>query len=364
LLAQLFGYSTHRSSIAALGAEHPFTGGRRAFADAPATFRRRFASSLDECASGGRAERRRFDSTPELPAHAAATPKGAIFVSAIVVQDLQKLYGELRAVDGVSFTVDEGEIFGLLGPNGAGKTTTVEVLVGLRPRDAGEVRVLGMDPGDASAKLASRIGVQLQQVALYPRLTVLEMARLFASFYPRRLDPAETIAKVGLAEKADTQTKDLSGGQRQRLAIALTMVGDADLVFLDEPTTGLDPQARRSLWDLVLELKRRGKTILLTTHYMEEAERLCDRVAIVDHGRIIALDTPRQLVKEHFAERAIEFQSQALSRDGRLQGLAGVSRVHANGDDVVTLYTADVAAARRATLEDVFLKLAGRRIRE
>jgi ABC-2 type transport system ATP-binding protein len=280
--------------------------------------------------------------------------------------------------------VDEGEIFGLLGPNGAGKTTTVEMLVGLRPRDGGVISVLGLDPGQGSAKLSSRIGVQLQQVALYPRLTVLEMATLFASFYPRRLDPAETIAKVGLKEKSGTQTKDLSGGQRQRLAIALTMVGDADLVFLDEPTTGLDPQARRSLWDLVLDLKRRGKTILLTTHYMDEAERLCDRVAIVDHGRIIALDTPRQLVNQHFGERAIEFQSEALCHDEKLKTLAGVSRVHVNGDDVITLYTANVAAAvdelmrysserqspvedlvvRRATLEDVFLKLAGRRIRE
>ena len=303
---------------------------------------------------------------------------------AIEVQDLQKRYGELRAVDGISFGVEKGEIFGLLGPNGAGKTTTVEMLVGLRQRDGGRIRVLGLDPGERSKALKTRIGVQLQQVALYPRLTVLEMARLFASFYPRRLDPMETIAKVGLQDKAGTQTKDLSGGQRQRLAIALTMVGDADLVFLDEPTTGLDPQARRSLWQLILDLKGRGKTILLTTHYMDEAERLCARVAIIDHGRVIALDTPRALVEQHFAEKAIEFESALLSHDARLATLAGVSRVHANGGDVVTLYATDVAAAigdlmrysserqapvedlvvRRATLEDVFLELAGRRIRE
>jgi ABC-2 type transport system ATP-binding protein len=303
---------------------------------------------------------------------------------AIEVQDLQKRYGALAAVDGISFSVEPGEIFGLLGPNGAGKTTTVEMLVGLRQRDGGRISVLGLDPGRQSSELKTRIGVQLQQVALYPRLTVLEMATLFASFYPKRLDPAETIAKVGLQDKARSQTKDLSGGQRQRLAIALTMVGDADLVFLDEPTTGLDPQARRSLWELILDLKRRGKTILLTTHYMDEAERLCDRVAIIDHGRIIAMDTPRELVDQHFAEKAIEFESALLCHDEKLKALSGVSRVHVNGGGVVTLYATNVAAAiddlmrysnqrqapvedlvvRRATLEDVFLQLAGRRMRE
>ena len=303
---------------------------------------------------------------------------------AIEVQDLQKRYGALRAVDGLSFSVEPGEIFGLLGPNGAGKTSTVEMLVGLRRRDGGTIRVLGSDPDRPSAALRGRIGIQLQQVALFPRLTVIEMARLFASFYPRRLDPAETVARVGLQDKGHTQTKDLSGGQRQRLAIALTMVGDADLVFLDEPTTGLDPQARRSLWDLVLDLKRRGKTILLTTHYMEEAERLCDRVAIVDHGRLIAMGTPRELVDTHFAETAIEFESESLARDDGLRGLAGVSRVHTNGGGAVTLYATNVAVAvdelmryssrreapvenqvvRRASLEDVFLQLAGRRMRE
>ena len=303
---------------------------------------------------------------------------------AIVVEALEKRYGDLRAVDRISFSVEQGEIFGLLGPNGAGKTTTVEMLVGLRGRDGGRIEVLGLDPIRQGAALKARIGVQLQQVALFQRLTVLEMARLFASFYPRRLDPAETIDKVGLAEKAHTQTRNLSGGQKQRLAIALTMVGDADLVFLDEPTTGLDPQARRSLWDLILDLKARGKTILLTTHYMDEAERLCDRVAIIDHGHIIALDTPRELIHEHFAEKAVEFESAALAHDERLQGLTGVSRVHVNGDNLVTLYAANVAAAiedllrysaerqapvedlvvRHATLEDVFLKLTGRRIRQ
>jgi ABC-2 type transport system ATP-binding protein len=305
-------------------------------------------------------------------------------VAAIDVMDLAKRYGSLRAVDGITFGVEPGEIFGLLGPNGAGKTSTVEMLVGLRRRDGGRISVLGLDPERRPTELKNRIGVQLQQVALYPRLTVLEMARLFASFYPRRLDPAETIGKVGLLEKAHTQTKDLSGGQRQRLAIALTMVGDADVVFLDEPTTGLDPHARRSLWELILDLKRRGKTLLLTTHSMEEAERLCDRVAIVDHGRIIALGSPRELIDRNFAEKAIEFESPALSSDPALSSLPGVTRVHVNGGGPVTLYTTNVPTAiealmrhsserscpvedlvvRRATLEDVFLLLAGRRIGE
>ena len=303
---------------------------------------------------------------------------------AIEVDDLHKHYGSLHAVDGLSFRVDRGEVFGLLGPNGAGKTSTIEMLVGLRQPDSGRIRILGLDAARHSADIRRRIGVQLQQVALYPRLTVLEMARLFASFYPRRLDPAQTIARVGLQEKAHTQTKDLSGGQRQRLAIALTMVGDAELLFLDEPTTGLDPQARRRVWELVREQQALGKTVLLTTHAMDEAETLCDRVAIVDHGRIIALDTPRALVDQHFAEKAIEFASAALARDEGLRSLAGVARVHVNGGDQVTLYATDVAAAvsdqvrhsdrqrtplealvvRRATLEDVFLAIAGRRLRE
>ncbi|MGE5599154.1 MAG: ABC transporter ATP-binding protein [Bacteroidota bacterium] len=305
-------------------------------------------------------------------------------MSAITVEDLVKTYGSVRAVDGISFAVEQGEIFGLLGPNGAGKTTTVEMLVGLRIRDGGRIAVLGLDPGKQTKELKNRIGVQLQQVALYPRLTVAEMAALFASFYPKRLDPAEVIAKVGLAEKAKVQTRQLSGGQKQRLAIALTMVGDADLVFLDEPTTGLDPQARRGLWSLIFDLKRRGKTVFLTTHYMDEAERLCDRVAIIDHGRIIALDSPRELIKQHFDQRAVEFESEKLAHDAALGGLPGVTRIRTNGDNQVTLYTADAAATingllryshsaqapvedlivRHATLEDVFLKLTGRRIRE
>ncbi len=303
--------------------------------------------------------------------------------SIVNVQDLRKYYGKVRAVDGLSFTVEKGEIFGMLGPNGAGKTTTVEVLVGIRKRDSGTVFVLGMDPERQPMAVKDRIGVQLQTASMYPRLTVSEVVRLFCSFYSRHLEPAEIISQVGLQNKAGTQIKNLSGGQVQRLAIALAMVNDGDLVFLDEPTTGLDPQARRNLWDVVFSLKKSGKTIFLTTHYMDEAERLCDRVAVIDHGKIIALGSPHDLIRDHFLERALEFIQPALAGDERLSGLSGVTRVRGNGERV-TLYTTDVPRTiaslmelgevvgapikdmviRQATLEDVFLKLTGRRIRE
>ncbi|MEW6245042.1 MAG: ABC transporter ATP-binding protein [Bacillota bacterium] len=299
------------------------------------------------------------------------------------VQDLRKYYGQTRAVDGLSFIVEKGEIFGMLGPNGAGKTTTVEVLVGIRRRDSGTVSVLGMDPERQPTAVKDRIGVQLQTASMYPRLTVYEVVRLFCSFYSRCLEPAEVINRVELQEKARTQIKNLSGGQMQRLAIALAMVNDGDLVFLDEPTTGLDPQARRNLWDVVFSLKKSGKTVFLTTHYMDEAERLCDRVAVIDYGKIIAIGSPHDLIKDHFLERAVEFVQPALAGDARLSGLPGVTRVRGNGDRV-TLYTTEVPATiaglmelseasgtpikditvRQATLEDVFLKLTGRRIRE
>jgi len=303
--------------------------------------------------------------------------------SVVNVQDLRKHYGKVRAVDGLSFTVEKGEIFGMLGPNGAGKTTTVEVLVGIRRRDSGTVFVLGMDPERQPTAVKERIGVQLQTASMYPRLTVCEVVRLFCSFYSRHLEPAEVISRVGLQEKAGTQIRNLSGRQVQRLAIALAMVNDGDLVFLDEPTTGLDPQARRNLWDVVLSLKKSGKTVFLTTHYMDEAERLCDRVAVIDHGKIIALGSPHDLIRDHFLERALEFVQPALAGDDRLSGLPGVTRVRGNGERV-TLYTTDVPRTivglmelgevvgapikdiviRQATLEDVFLKLTGRRIRE
>lgn len=300
----------------------------------------------------------------------------------IEVTQLRKNYGSIKAVDGLSFQVEAGEVFGMLGPNGAGKTTTVEILIGLRERTAGEVKVLGLDPQHHGYELKTRIGVQLQTSAMYPRLTVRETVALFARFYPRPLPPDDIIGLVGLKEKAHVQTKNLSGGQLQRLAIALALVGDGQIIFLDEPTTGLDPQARRGIWEVILDLKRQGKTIFLTTHYMEEAERLCDRVAIIDRGQIIATGPPRDLIERFFRERAIEFAKPKSFAGEDLQELPGVLRIQED-DERVTLYSKEasqtvaallnLAAAngtsleditvRRATLEDVFLKLTGRRIR-
>jgi ABC-2 type transport system ATP-binding protein len=302
--------------------------------------------------------------------------------AAIQVCDLHKRYGNTRAAEGVTFTVAPGEIFGLLGPNGAGKTTTVECILGLRQPDAGKILVLGMEHGARSRQIRARVGAQLQTTGLYPRLTVRELVHLFACLFPRAHPVDEVIELVGLQEKAKTPSKDLSGGQRQRLAVALALVNDPDLIFLDEPTTGLDPQARRGLWDVVRDLKRAGKTVLFTTHYMEEAEQLCDRVAVMDHGQIIALDTPEALVNRHFQETAIEFVSLGEPPREQLAALPGVTQaLFENGHP--TLYSTDVPRTmaglfglatagtlafkdmivRQATLEDVFLKLTGRRIR-
>ncbi len=296
---------------------------------------------------------------------------------------LYKRYGSVIAVDSLDLHVEAGQIFGMLGPNGAGKTTTVEILVGLRERDAGKVSVLGMDPVKKGAEIKSRIGVQLQTYGLYPRLTVKEVVTLFSSFYKKPLSPDDVIEEVGLTTKAKTIVKSLSGGQAQRLAVALAIVGDAELVFLDEPTTGLDPQARRGLWDIINAMKKRGKTVFLTTHYMDEAERLCDKVVVLDHGKIIAQGAPSELIAEHFEELSIEFSNSIDKEQERLESLPGVSRVQFS-DNKVTLYTKDVSRTisalmalvqndsisiddiviRRASLEDVFLKLTGRRIRE
>lgn len=302
---------------------------------------------------------------------------------AIQVTQLVKRYGALTAVDRVSFTVERGEVFGLLGPNGAGKTTTVECLEGLRVPDSGDITVLGLDVHRQANALKARIGIQLQTTGLYPKLTVREVIELFRSFYPRRLPTAQVAELTGLAERMDARTKDLSGGQKQRLSVALALLNDPDLLFLDEPTTGLDPQARRNLWDVVIGLQAQGKTVLLTTHYMDEAEQLCDRLAVMDRGQIIALDTPEALIRQHFAEQAIEFDSKPVPEPAVLQALSGVNRVEVQPPRV-TVFTADVPATmggllalaaqgtihfddlivRRATLEDVFLKLTGRRIRE
>jgi ABC-2 type transport system ATP-binding protein len=304
-------------------------------------------------------------------------------LTCIKVKDLKKSYGSLQAVDGISFEVRPGEIYGLLGPNGAGKTTTIEMLVGLRTRDSGTVDILGYDPQVAPEKVKSGIGVQLQSPAMFPRLTVLELVELFASFYQDPLPVDEVIEMVGLTEKKKAQSRKLSGGQMHRLAIALAIVSNGRIIFLDEPTTGLDPQARRNLWEVILGLKKSGKAVFLTTHYMDEAEKLCDWVAIVDQGRIIAEGHPETLIDEHFKERALEFEQPAYVNEKRLEKLTGVKKIVTDGD-LVTLYTETVSqtiaelfdlaketgqpvndiAVRRSTLEDLFLKLTGRRIRE
>jgi len=307
-------------------------------------------------------------------------------MSAIEVQDLKKFYGATRAVDGVSFSVGRGEIFGMLGPNGAGKTTTTEILEGLRAPDSGTVQVLGMDVIRHPQDIKERIGVQLQTTALYPRLTVREVLDLFATFYrggKRSTD--ELIEMMNLGEKQKTQSKDLSGGQRQRLSVALALINKPEILFLDEPTTGLDPQARRSLWEVIRAVNREGTTVFITTHYMDEAQTLCQRVAVVDGGRIIALDSPDALIHQSFRETAIEFdQKGTKAPEGTYRSLQGVTRPAVRENGHVTIYTenaaltlgglTDLAEAgtiqfddlhlRRATLEDVFLKLTGKRIRE
>ncbi|HUV89062.1 MAG TPA: ABC transporter ATP-binding protein, partial [Anaerolineae bacterium] len=227
--------------------------------------------------------------------------------SIVQVEGLRKTYGPTVAVDDVSFEVREGEIFGMVGPNGAGKTTTIECLEGLRKPDQGTIRVLGVDPQRESQTLRERTGMQLQQSNLPDRMRVWEALDLYASFYPKAADWKELLAQLGLEEKRNAPFSKLSGGQKQRLFIALALLPDPQLVFLDELTTGLDPQARHTIWDLVRDVRAKGKTVLLTTHFMEEAERLCDRVAILDHGRIVALDTPAALIRGLGVEERVVF---------------------------------------------------------
>jgi ABC-2 type transport system ATP-binding protein len=301
----------------------------------------------------------------------------------IRVRGLTKRYGTVEAVAGIDFDVAKGEIFGLLGPNGAGKTTTVEILEGLRKPDGGEVSVLGVDVTRSADQLKPRIGVSLQTAALYPKLTVTELIDLFRSFYPRSRSTEELIDALELGERRAARSEVLSGGQRQRLAVALSLVNDPELVFLDEPTTGLDPAARRSLWDIVRGFRAQGRSVLLTTHYMEEAEILCDRIAIMDHGRILEMGTVEELVSKHYQERTVRFDRlDGLTRD-ELAGLPEVTSVK-DDDNEVLVYTRDPGKTigalldladsrglepqnlgiRRATLEDVFLDLTGRALRD
>jgi len=301
--------------------------------------------------------------------------------SAVRIEHLRKSYGPILAVDDISFEVREGEIFGVVGPNGAGKTTTIECLEGVRKADGGRIEVLGMDPVRGERPLRQRIGVQLQQSALPARIKVWEALDLFSSLFDHATDWHALLDRLGLHEKLNAPFAKLSGGQKQRLFIALALLNDPELIFLDELTTGLDPQARRSMWDLVREIRDQGRTVLLTTHFMEEAERLCDRVAIMDHGRVVALDSPSNLIRSHGAENRIVFTIEA-SCETQLRALSGVSRVdrvrdritvQGSGDglvgDVVGLLSANKLAFRdlrteHSTLEDVFLALTGREMRD
>jgi ABC-2 type transport system ATP-binding protein len=295
----------------------------------------------------------------------------------ISVTDLHKSYGDIHAVDGVSFEVDEGEFLGILGPNGAGKTTTLEIVEGLRRADSGQVRVLGESPWPRNTRLLPRIGVQLQASSFFERLTAREQINTFASLYgvpAKRAD--QMLETVGLVEKATTRTENLSGGQAQRLSIACALVHDPDVVFLDEPTSGLDPQGRRNLWDLLRDINRQGRTVVLTTHYLDEAEALCDRVAIMDLGKILEIGPPASLVRGLDAPTRISVETGAASEE-EARSLFPDAEVSDDGVSL-TIATRSPAAVlselaernalhglsvKGATLEDVFLNLTGREYR-
>lgn len=300
----------------------------------------------------------------------------------IRVSAIRKTYGRTVAVDEISFDVQPGEIFGLIGPNGAGKTTTLECVEGLRMPDRGAISVLGLDPVRHVYVLQERIGVQLQEAQLQKRIKVREAVSFWASLYRKPVDGDRLIEQLGLSEKRNAWFMTLSGGQKQRLFIALALINDPELVFLDELTTGLDPQARRAIWDLVRGIRQRGKTVFLTTHLMEEAERLCDRVAIIDHGRIVDIGTPAELVRRHCPERTVLVGTDDSTAPERFRGIPQVESVSSQGlqltirgrgDDLVTQVIQCLAEHRlrvidfrteTPTLEDVFLKLTGHLIRD
>jgi ABC-2 type transport system ATP-binding protein len=303
--------------------------------------------------------------------------------SVIEVEGIRKTYGKLVAVDDVSFDVHEGEIFGLIGPNGAGKSTSMECVEGIRTPDRGSITVLGLDPRRDVYELQERIGVQLQQAQLQKRIKVWEAMQLWASLYRKSRESGERLLEqLGLREKRDAWFMTLSGGQKQRLFIALALINDPEVVFLDELTTGLDPQARRAIWDLVRGIRDRGKTVFLTTHLMEEAERLCDRVAVIEHGRIIDIDSPQRLVDRHCPERSVTLatdDANAAACLGRIPHLESVTSqesrhtIRGVGDGFVTDVIQCLSENRiRVTefrtelpnLEDVFLKLTGHSIRD
>ena len=300
----------------------------------------------------------------------------------INVRNLVKRYNHKTAVNNVSFAIKQGEIFGVLGPNGAGKTTTLEMIEGIRTPDSGTAILAGLDIRRQKSAVQRIIGVQLQETALFPELTLLETLRFFSSLYPKGTDPRQLLSEVRLEEKVRDHPQNLSGGQRQRLALALALVNDPKVIFLDEPTAGLDPQSRRMLWDIVLKLREQGKTILITTHYMDEAQTLCDRIAIMDGGQIIALDTSAGLINRLGAQATIDCRLDGKATSSDIRELPGVTGVrHANERFMVyttemqpTLEALLTYAAQRSipmtdlqvrtpTLEDVFLDLTGRELR-
>ncbi len=302
---------------------------------------------------------------------------------AIDVKNLTKRYGELVAVNGVNFSIEEGEIFGLLGPNGAGKTTTLEMVEGLRKPDGGSIQVCGIDVTKKPGDIKEIIGVQLQSTSIYDRSKVGEIIGLFGSYYHKSLSTAEVLHQVSLDEKKDSFVQSMSGGQKQRLALALALVNDPKVIFLDEPTTGLDPQARRNIWEIIEGLSKKEKTVIMNTHYMEEAERLCERVGIMDHGQIIAMDSPINLISKQNMDSAVELTcSNGLGKEF-FEKLPRVDKVSQNGRTFI-LHTKEASSllteivklqeqnklrldnitTRSATLEDVFLELTGRALRE
>ena len=302
--------------------------------------------------------------------------------SVIRVAGLRKAYGRTIAVDDVTFEVQPGEIFGLIGPNGAGKTTTMECVGGLRAADGGSIAVLGLDPRRDIRALQHRVGVQLQQAHLQKRIKVWEAVDLWASLYPNTVDADALLARLGLSDKRNAWFMTLSGGQQQRLFIALALIHDPDVVLLDELTTGLDPQARRAIWEMVRGIRERGKTVLLTTHLMEEAEKLCDRVAIIERGRVVDVGTPAELVRRHCPESTVVLVTADQSAEARLRAIAGVDHVDRRGQEftvgghdagLVTRVIQCLAAHQiqvtdfrtvLPTLEDVFLALTGHSIRD
>ncbi len=303
----------------------------------------------------------------------------------IEVEHLIKHYGSIKAVDDITFQVNKGEVFGMLGPNGAGKTTTVEIIEGLRSADSGYVSIMGLDILKSPDKIKQKIGIQLQAPSLLPLLTVEEILDTFAGLYQHHLPVHYVLSLLALQESRRILVRNLSGGQQQRLSVAMALINDPEIAFLDEPTTGLDPQSRRGLWSVIENMRGKGKTVFLTTHYMEEAERLCDRIAIIDHGKIIALGTPQELIKEYFKEKAIQFEMEHTPSKTVLQEFPGTTQVVIDANEVV-LYSENIPTTmsallqfteregsagqlkdlhvREASLEDVFLKLTGRKIRE